>query len=320
MISSTTSWDVFSDQEEIVLSWLTVSLITLSLLGSFFILISVALFSKLRRAFAFRLIIALAIANIGLEITYLIGSHDMFSTARCFAKGWMRLYFTLTGLFVTTVIMATCYRLIIQNDSTIQEAYWKMMVVCWGIPIGMTLLPFISHNYDNLNSDAWCNISGMDTSGEYEVELWGLFLLYVPLWVAIIANFWMLFRVSEAILQLENIASRIGVTSGIPVGNQYPSSKSYGALEEDSSSTCSPVEPPGPPKGQSRTVGIINLLRMYPVALCVCYSWATINRIYELITNTQSPFWLYVLQVRSSFYISLCLSLLDESSMYLLNT
>ncbi len=297
--SSTTSWDVFSDQEEIVLIWLAVSLNTLNLLGSLFILISVMLFSKLRRAFAFKLIIALAISNIGLEITYLIEGHNVFSTPVCFAKGWMRLYFTLTGLFVTTVIMATCYRLIIKNDSTIQESYWKMMVICWGIPIGMTLLPLISKNYDSINSDAWCSISGMvDTSLEYEGELWGLFLLYIPLWITVIANFWMLFSVSEAILRLENITHRIGTTTpDIPGGNhQCPSSTSYGALE-DSSTICSPMEP-GPPTGKSRTFEIINLLRLYPVALCVCYSWATVNRIYELITNSQSPFWLYVLQVR----------------------
>ncbi len=298
-MSSTTSWDIFSDQEEIVLIWLTVSLSTLSLLGSFFILISMTIFSKLRNAFAFRLIIALAVANIGLEITYLMGSHNVPSTAGCFAKGWMRLYFTLTGLFVTTVIMATCYRLIIQNDRTIQEAYWKMMAVCWGIPIGMTLLPLISNTYNNINSDAWCGISGMETSGEYESELWGLFLLYIPLWITVIANFWMLFSVSEAILRLENIAYKIdGVTP--PGGNQFTSSTSYGALED--SSTCSPVEP-GPPTRKSRTVGIINLLRMYPVALCVCYSWATVNRIFELITDSQSPFWLYALQVCFQLYI-----------------
>ncbi len=296
--SSTTSWDVFSDQEEIVLIWLTGSLSTLSLLGSLFILISVLSFSKLRRAFAFKLITALAISNIGLEITYLIEDHSVFGTPACFVKGWMRLYFTLSGLFITTVIMATCYRLIIKNDSTMQESYWKLMAMCWGIPIGMTLLPLTSNNYDNINSDAWCSISGMvDTSVEYEGELWGIFLLYIPLWITVIVNFWMLFTVSEAILRLENIANRIDTaTPVIPGGNhQYPSSTSYGALE-DSYTNSSPTKP-GPPTGKSRRHGIINLLRLYPVALCVCYSWSTVNRIYELITNSQSPFWLYVLQV-----------------------
>ncbi len=270
------------------------------------------LFAKLRCTFAFRLIIALAVANIGLEITYLMGIHSVHSTAGCLAKGWMRLYFTLAGLFITTVIMAMCYRLIIKNDRTIQESYWKMMAICWGIPIVMTLLHLISSTFDNVNSDAWCGISGLETSGEYESELWGLFLLYVPLWITVIANFWMLFNVSEAILHLENIAYKMdGVTP--PGGNKLPSSTSYGALED--SSTCSPVEP-GPPARKSRTVGVINILRMYPVALCVCYSWATVNRIFELITDSQSPFWLYVLQVCLQLYIyvlCLCHCLLDES-------
>ncbi|CAN0181399.1 unnamed protein product [Laminaria digitata] len=42
---------------------------------------------------------------------------------------------------------------------------------------------------------------------------------------------------------------------------------------------------------------IINRLRLYPIALVVCWSWATANRVREAIEPySDSLFWLYILQ------------------------
>ncbi|CAN0268085.1 unnamed protein product [Discosporangium mesarthrocarpum] len=37
-------------------------------------------------------------------------------------------------------------------------------------------------------------------------------------------------------------------------------------------------------------------MRLYPIALVVCWSWATVNRIHEALAPYESIFWLYVLQ------------------------
>lgn len=47
----------------------------------------------------------------------------------------------------------------------------------------------------------------------------------------------------------------------------------------------------------STSMSIINRLRLYPIALVVCWSWATANRVREAIEPySQSLFWLYILQ------------------------
>lgn len=47
----------------------------------------------------------------------------------------------------------------------------------------------------------------------------------------------------------------------------------------------------------STSIPIIERLRLYPIALMVCWSWATINRVREAIDPYgDSMFWLFVLQ------------------------
>lgn len=53
----------------------------------------------------------------------------------------------------------------------------------------------------------------------------------------------------------------------------------------------------------STSTPIIARLQLYPLALVVCWSWATVNRVREAIEpNGRDIFWLYILQY--SFQVS----------------
>lgn len=65
----------------------------------------------------------------------------------------------------------------------------------------------------------------------------------------------------------------------------------------------------------STSIPIIERLRLYPIVLVVCWSWATVNRIKEAIEPyAQSVFWLFILQysfqVRTFSFVCLCVRML----------
>lgn len=51
-----------------------------------------------------------------------------------------------------------------------------------------------------------------------------------------------------------------------------------------------------PRRQASASTTIVSRLRLYPIALVICWSWATVNRVHEAIYPYSPIFWLYVLQ------------------------
>jgi hypothetical protein len=285
-MSSGSFTSLFSDAQQAALIDTAFALSLVSLLGSAFILLSVASLPKLQ-TFAFRLIAALALSNVGLDTAFLLGNPER-SDAVCLAQGLMRVYFSIVGFFITTAITLTCYNIIIKRDFSMQDSMKKVMALCWGIPLIMALLPLTTGNYGDVG--AWCSISTDDIRHLDAGTVWRFLMLYIPMWVSVCVNFWMHFQVSKAIRGLEFAAS----TSSTPASAWQR--QSYGSLAETKPHSADDEESPRQKTGQSRSLAIINHLRMYPVALLVCWFWAFVNGVYEVIYPTDPLFWLYLLQ------------------------
>ncbi|CAM9652236.1 unnamed protein product, partial [Hapterophycus canaliculatus] len=295
-----------------------------SALASVFIIATIGRFSRLQ-TFAYKIIMTLAVANLGLDFAYLMGTvgHDNW---KCTLQGFGRVYFALVEFALVTAVTTTCYVMIVKRDFRIQEArkrgagcgslptaacrFWKVMAYCWLIPLVMACLPFTTDNYGD--AGAWCSITSKDLKSLVWGTFWRFAVIYVPLWVCIGVNMYMCFKVYRAMRGFEAamvayMEPREGegeaaaeATAGTSRGHGSPSAaasgegrEGWGAEEEDGEAVR---RGPGGIE-MSTSIPIIDRLRLYPIALMVCWSWATVNRVREAIEPYgESMFWLFVLQ------------------------
>mmetsp|Transcript_14426 Transcript_14426/g.21411 ORF Transcript_14426/g.21411 Transcript_14426/m.21411 type:complete len:330 (+) Transcript_14426:42-1031(+) len=255
--------EIFSESQTSILYDITFNLSILSCIGSGFICLSSLISSRLR-TFAYSLILALALSNIGVDASFLYGTTTDSNSIECFVQGVSHVYFALVGFFVTTAITTTCYRMVVKQDFTRNDRIFPVMCICWGVPLPLSFLPLITNNYGE--AGVWCSIV---SQFEENVDFWGLFwsitILYIPLWFTVGLNIWMHFAVSKSLHRLERAASSHSEQAGLV-------------------------------KGQSRFLGVIVRLRLYPLVLCICWSWASVNKIYEIVSPSSPQFWLYILQ------------------------
>lgn len=160
------------------------------------------------------------------------------------------------------------------------------MAYCWLIPLVMACLPFTTDNYGD--AGAWCSITARDLKSLEWGTFWRFAVIYVPLWVCVGVNAYMCIKVYRAMRGFEAAMVAYAVPEGGGEGGERGEASVVGAGEQGGGGTA--VE-------SSTSMPIINRLRLYPIALVVCWSWATVNRVKEAIDPYgETDFWLYILQ------------------------
>lgn len=328
---------VFTDTQEEVLTAIALLISAVSLAGSVLIVLSVIIFPRLR-TFTFKLIVALAIASAGFNFGYLSTGSD--GGVLCWFQGLARVYFALVSFALTTAITLSCYQMVTKKGVSLREKLWEIMVVCWGGPLLITAAPAITGSFSPITE--WCEIAPVADStsnlwrfGIVYLPLWSLlvfnFWMHMSMGRAVSA-------LEAAVADAEGAAHALApetpergrggirepITPGTPPHVDEATSlvpPSAGSARSESSDTSSAgnflssrwrsfMSAGSNRSGSRRTIGgapsrlqgIIGQLRMYPLALAVCWSWASVNRIYEAIYPDEPLFWLYVLQ-----YSFLCL-------------
>lgn len=182
------------------------------------------------------------------------------------------------------------------------------MAYCWLIPFVMACLPFTTNNYGDAGS--WCSITAKDLKSLEWGTFWRFAIIYVPLWTCVLVNGYMCVKVYRAMRGLEVameayyddpsaegsgdgeeegedevVETRAEAGAGVRAG----SVRGGGVLREGR------LGPDG--VEISTSMPIINRLRLYPIALVVCWGWATVNRVKEAVEPySDTVFWLYILQ------------------------
>ncbi|CAM9503383.1 unnamed protein product [Sphacelaria rigidula] len=177
------------------------------------------------------------------------------------------------------------------------------MAWCWTVPLVMAALPFSTDSYGD--AGAWCSITARDLKSLEWGTFWRFSIIYVPLWVAVAINAYMCYRVYSAIKGFEAAMvvydeplEEQDTRSGPPDtewGDDYGGG-SWGTSGRRSGGGGGGGGRSSRPSRSSTSMGIVNRLRLYPIALVVCWSWATVNRLREAIDPYGAIFWLYVLQ------------------------
>ncbi|CBN79026.1 Related to G-protein coupled receptors [Ectocarpus siliculosus] len=224
----------------------------------------------------------LAVANLGIDSAYLMGSVG-HANWKCSLQGFGRVYFALVEFALVTAITLTCYVMVVKRYYGIQERFWTVMAYCWLIPLGMACLPFTTDNYGE--AGAWCSI----TSKDLKSLEWGTFWRFAVIYVPLVFEAAMVAYVEPGHeTQAGGGGSSVASTGA---GGTHPAAEAAAPAGGGGART-------GPGGVETSTsIPIIERLRLYPIVLVVCWSWATVNRTREAIEPyAESLFWLFILQ------------------------
>ncbi|CAM9453208.1 unnamed protein product [Ectocarpus sp. 6 AP-2014] len=192
--------------------------------------------------------------------------------------------------------------MVVKRYYGIQERFWTVMAYCWLIPLGMACLPFTTDNYGE--AGAWCSITSKDLKSLEWGTFWRFAVIYVPLWVCVGVNGYMCVKVHRAMRGFEAaMVAYVEPGHETQAGGGGSSADSTGAggappAAEAASAAGGGGARTGPGGVETSTsIPIIERLRLYPIVLVICWSWATVNRTREAIEPyAESLFWLFILQ------------------------
>lgn len=146
---------------------------SLSLIGCVFMVGTIWLFRKYQVR-SQRLILYLTIAAFFDTIGYMMGKLTV-DGPRCDFEAWWMTYFDWTVLAWTSCITFDLYMLLTRRKII---AHWKYHIICWIVPLIISVLPFIGDNYGP--AGAWCWI-------KHSSPAWRFCIWYIPLFLTIIA-------------------------------------------------------------------------------------------------------------------------------------
>mmetsp|Transcript_2838 Transcript_2838/g.4051 ORF Transcript_2838/g.4051 Transcript_2838/m.4051 type:complete len:337 (-) Transcript_2838:253-1263(-) len=246
----------------------------ISFVGSCFVMISSFKFPALRN-FPFRMVALLAFADIGCNFAFFLGDGAESFTFRCYLQALSFIYFNLASIFLSAGIAYTVWLMIVHRSFDLaREREGRVYAVCFGLPALIACLPLITSDYGN--TGAWCSITG---DHEKEVDtgsIWMLVCFYIPLWLSIGYICYAYLGVYRVIQGVKAAFAMAGYHEGSGETKSEPSTLALG-------------QPQGLAMEYSKR------LFLYPLIIVVCYSFASINKIYMLATGN-GVFTLYLLQ------------------------
>jgi len=147
----------------------------ISLVGSLFIIVSYVTFPRLR-SFAFELVLMVSLADVINSCAYIIT--PSIAPSLCKPQAVLTTFSDLASLLWVGSIAFTIHRIFLHEHSFSLEKthHLKYQSFCWGVPLVMTMFPFITDDYDTSDT-LWCWIKYSESG-----IIWGLVCYYIPGW------------------------------------------------------------------------------------------------------------------------------------------
>jgi hypothetical protein len=137
-----------------------VSISVISCIFSSFVILTYFAFNDMRKKLFMKYIFYIAVSDFFVAIASTFGFPPNGSSL-CWIQGAMAMYFPLASWFWTTMLSYTIYSIILNGK--IIFPLWIAHVICWGLPLILTILPIASTTAvfgrpDNSNHYQWCMI------------------------------------------------------------------------------------------------------------------------------------------------------------------
>ena len=197
---SSVNRDTFSDKQDEAISNLATTEAALALFASSMIILTYARFKHLRRI-AFELIVYLSVADIGSNVTYLMGNPKPHTMA-CQAQGFLQQMFEMASVLWTLVIGYLLWQNVDRERKAFSGAHARKQIhaLVWGTALLSALLPSTTRSYGS--TGAWCWVRG-DSTG----TVWRFSIFYGPLWLCMSANGFFYYRVRRKLKILNSFAA-----------------------------------------------------------------------------------------------------------------
>jgi len=143
-----------------------------------------ALLPALRDQVYIQVVVYIQISNLLAAIGTVYGYVPARSLA-CTFQGILASLFPLASVFWTTFISYLVYRLLLHDH--LVEIDYKTHLVCWGLPIILTFLPYINATYSTTD-DGFCEYVPNAEGSIFWSEFWYWFGFYVWIWFGIIIS------------------------------------------------------------------------------------------------------------------------------------
>jgi len=175
---------------------------SISIVGALFVMVVYFSLSRLRAMFAFRLIMYLSSCDLLFSAAMLLGPLDG-SSSLCKVQAVVITVFGLATVLWTVAIALTMYLVVMSRSRNVEMHEAKMALVCYGLPVLVAVLPFLTHSYgENLQ---WC---WLET--DHEGSIWQVAVFYGPLWAAFVVNTYCYWAIRHFLVQV--LDDLVGVT------------------------------------------------------------------------------------------------------------
>lgn len=182
---------VFTAEENSVLSLINQTVQTLSLVGSVSVVITLLCLRGLREFLSFRLILMLGLSDVFYGLGSVVGSvHD---GPLCYYQAVSRVLFGLTSLYWSTSLAVTLHLVVLREKSHLEWRMWPYHLVCWSLPIILTLVPIFTDELGDIGPYCWIKPTGRLSR----------LLFYSNVWVAFLYNLIIHYRIQKTHSTLE---------------------------------------------------------------------------------------------------------------------
>ena len=169
-----------SEDEEMMVYDARLVCSAIGIVGALFVIVVYFSMSHLRSLFAFRLIMYLSSSDLLFSAAMLLGP-QAGGQPLCKVQAVVITLFGLATVLWTVTIALTMYVVVLSRDRNVEIHEAKAVLVCYGLPLLVSVLPFLTGAYGE--SVEWCWLKT-----DHYASLWQICLFYGPLWIAFAIN------------------------------------------------------------------------------------------------------------------------------------
>lgn len=162
-------------------------------IGACFLLCLYLLYSSKLKRVSYQFIFLISLCDMFAAIGTVFGFTDDGSP-ECWVQSIFTQIFPLASA-LWTLLIGVHIILTIRSIPVKDEIFtgWKMCLLCFGLPIIVTVLPFSTSTYGCINDEpCWCFIRDTASSPHWAMTVWYIIAFYFWIWLCLLLNIWLL--------------------------------------------------------------------------------------------------------------------------------
>jgi len=232
----------------------------LSILGSLLVIIAFLVFRQLRRYFS-RIVVYLAISDLWLCTSMLMGQSRAPHYTRCIVQSALGSFFGLSSILWTMIVADSLRRVLLAHDLGVESKHEKKLhILAWGLPSLSVLIGLGSGVYGPAGMTCWIRNTALGTVVR-------TITFYIPLWTGIAYSVWVYWYVTSMMKELLNRT----------------------AVENSENVDCNSAAPHDDMERQRKSLRCLLLL---PLVLAICWTPSSLRRLIDIFVP--DPKWSFL--------------------------